>query len=201
MELGIITPQQGLDVFNTGRFPNSEDIGSTQEEFVKERKKGYYNPLVGGVPSIAPPAPKLPAGNATPIQPANNLNTTPKSSGRPVGTKKPSSQKVVKAYSQKSIQNIVGKVDNFRKEVEEKLKNKYSIESLNEAQTQMADKLCESIVCAIEMNEWTNKLEDCVIDINQIQNLNAIEKILEISAEHKLEIYPSAILYHSEKDE
>jgi hypothetical protein len=204
MELGIMTPQQGLDVFNTGKFPNSEDITVNQEEFVKERKKGYYNPLVGGVPVIAPPAPKLPAGaSAAPIagNPQAAKNTTPKSPGRPAGNKKPASKKVIKAYSQKNIQNIIGKVDDFRKQVEEKLKLKYGIEILSESQIQMADKLCESIVCAVEIDEWSNKLESCVIDVNEIQELHAIDEVLEISAEHELETYPSAILYHSEKDE
>jgi hypothetical protein len=204
MELGIMTPQQGLDVFNTGKFPNSEDITVNQEEFVKERKKGYYNPLVGGVPVIAPPAPKMPAGAApTPNvgNPQAQKNTTPKSPGRPNGTTKSGPKKVVRGYSQKNIQNIIGKVDNFRKEVEEKLKTKYKIETLNESQIQMADKLCESIVCATEMNEWRNQLETCVIDINQIQELHAIDKVLDISAEHELETYPSAILYHSDKNE
>jgi hypothetical protein len=204
MELGIMTPQQGLDVFNTGKFPNSEDITVNQEEFVKERKKGYYNPLVGGVPVIAPPAPKMPAG-AAPVpnvgNPQAQKNTTPKSPGRPNGTTKSGPKKVVRGYSQKNIQNIIGKVDSFRKEVEEKLKIKYKIETLNESQIQMADKLCESIVCATEMDEWRNQLETCVIDINQIQELHAIDKVLDISAEHELETYPSAILYHSDKNE
>jgi hypothetical protein len=92
-------------------------------------------------------------------------------------------------------------VDNFRKQVEEKLKAKYGIETLNESQTQMADKLCESIVCAAEMDQWTAQLETCVIDVNQIQELHTIDKVLDISVEHELETYPSAILYHSEKDE
>jgi hypothetical protein len=65
----------------------------------------------------------------------------------------------------------------------------------------MADKLCESIVCATEMDEWMNQLENCIVDINQIQELHTIDKVLDISAEHELETYPSAILYHSEKDE
>lgn len=204
MELGIMTPQQGLDVFNTGKFPNSEDITINQEEFVKERKKGYYNPLVGGVPVIAPPAPKMPAGTAPAPSVGNpqvSKNTTPKSPGRPAGNKKPASKKVIKAYSQKNIEKIIGKVDEFRKQVEEKLKLKYGIETLTESQNQMADKLCESIVCATEMIEWENQLETCVIDINQIQELHTINEVLEISAEHELETYPSAILYHSEKDE
>ena len=56
-------------------------------------------------------------------------------------------------------------------------------------------------MCAVEIDEWSNKLESCVIDVNEIQELHAIDEVLEISAEHELETYPSAILYHSEKDE
>ena len=71
MEIGK-TPQQGIDVIKTGIFPDSELIEPAQEAFVEEREKGYYNPLVGGVPMM------------TGEQPSNN--STPKSAGRPVGT-------------------------------------------------------------------------------------------------------------------
>ena len=37
----------------------------------------------------------------------------------------------------------------------------------------------------------------CVNDYNNIEKLNSLDGILEISDAHKLEIYPSAILYHS----
>jgi hypothetical protein len=51
------------------------------------------------------------------------------------------------------------------------------------------------------MDEWINQLETCVFDIDKIQELHTIDKVLDISVEHELEVYPSAILYHSEKDE
>jgi hypothetical protein len=201
MELGIITPQQGLDVFNTGKFPSSEEIGSTQSEFVAERKKGYYNPLVGGVPVIAPPAPKLPAG-ATVAPNANgpvSKNTTPKVAGRPVGKKAPS--KTIKGYSQKNIQEVVYKAEALKQNIENLLLDKFKKEQLNKSQLEMADKLCESIVCSSEMEDWNEKAESCVNDIDQIIELQTINEILDISGEHELETYPSAILYHSEKNE
>ena len=54
MELGLITPEQGMDVINKGVFPESEEVGKSQEQFVEQRKMGYYNPIVGGVPMIEP---------------------------------------------------------------------------------------------------------------------------------------------------
>ena len=57
MELGLMTPQQGMDVINKGVFPNSEEVDKSQEKFIEQRKQGYYNPLVGGAPiAHRPPA-------------------------------------------------------------------------------------------------------------------------------------------------
>jgi hypothetical protein len=208
MELGVVTPQQGLDIFNTGRFPNSEDLGGVQEQFVSERKKGYYNPLVGGVPMVAAPAPKMPAGakvaglGAPPIEvgvPKPDVkNNTPKSAGRPTG-KSPAPKKTIKGYSRKNIQQIVGKIEQLTKTIEEEIKLKYNVQELNEAQNAIVEQLCEAIVCASEINEWQDKIKICVNDIESIQELHAKEEVLDISAEHELMTYPSAILYHSEK--
>ena len=203
MELGVITPQQGLDVFNTGRFPNSEDIGMMQEEFVKDRKKGYYNPIVGGVPMIAPPAPKLPAG-ASPVAPAGpavakpQSNQTPKSAGRPNGKKAP--PKTVKGYSRANIQKVINKVEQLRAIVIDEIKIKYNSAELNEVQTGIVDNLCERIVCANEIENWEEEAKSCVTNINKIEELHTINDILNISMEHQLETYPSAILYHSNKE-
>lgn len=203
MELGVITPQQGLDVFNTGRFPNSEDIGAMQEEFVKDRKKGYYNPIVGGVPMIAPPAPKLPAG-ASPVAPAGpavakpQSNQTPKSAGRPNGKKAPS--KTVKGYSRANIQKVINKVEQLRAVIIDEIKIKYNSTELNEVQTGIVDNLCERIVCANEVENWEEEAKSCVTNINKIEELHTINDILNISMEHQLETYPSAILYHSNKE-
>lgn len=203
MELGILTPQQGLGVFNTGKFPDSEEIGITQEEFVKDRKKGFYNPLVGGVPLIAPAVPKTPAGAPAPAPAgappngASNTNQTPKSPGRPTGKTAPS--KTIKGYSRKNIQEVVGKVEELRKNVETEVKKKYKTKNLNENQSKIVDSLCEAIVCATDMNQWNEEAKSCVNEIDKIEKLKPLEDVLNISIEHELNSYPSAILYHSEK--
>jgi hypothetical protein len=207
MELGILTPQQGLGVFNTGKFPDSEEIGVTQEEFVKDRKKGFYNPLVGGVPFVAPPAPKIsPATSAPAPAPAPagaapnkspNVNQTPKSPGRPTGKTAP--QKTIKGYSRKNIQQVVGKVEDLRKTVESEIKKKYNAETLSDEQNKIVDNLCEAIVCATDISKWNEEAQSCVNDINKIEQLKTLDEVLTISAEHELTSYPSAILYHSEK--
>jgi hypothetical protein len=205
MELGILTPQQGLGVFNTGKFPNSEEIGITQEEFVKDRKKGFYNPLVGGVPLIAPAVPKVSTASPAPAPApagavpngASGLNQTPKSPGRPTGKTAPS--KTIKGYSRKNIQEVVGKIEDLRKSVEIEIKKRYKTKKLNEEQNKIVDNLCEAIVCASDMNDWNKEAQNCVNEIEKIENLQTLQEILNISAEHELNTYPSAILYHSEK--
>lgn len=202
IELGVITPQQGLDVFNTGSFPKSEDIELAQEDYVKNRKKGYYNPVVGGVPMIAPPAPKLPAGS-TPVSAIKKpiaTNSTPKSGGRPVGTKKAGPSKTIKGYSRNNIQKISQKVEDLFSLAKEEIKLKFNPEQeLNNDQIEMVNSLCESIICSSQMEAWEQELKSCVNDINKIQELQTLNEVLDISAEHELEVYPSAILYHSEK--
>jgi hypothetical protein len=216
MELGVLTPQQGLDVFNTGQFPKSEDIGITQEEFVKERKKGFYNPLVGGVPMITHPPPPMPKGMGAglPVSGLKNdkppiagkpvgkpaaQNSTPKSAGRPTGKTSTKTKTIKGEYSRANIQSIISKIEHFRTNVESNVKEKYSVESLNDTQKQIVDKLCESIVCSSEILEWNEKLQSCVNDITQIEELQTLNDILDISGKHELETYASAILYHSNK--
>jgi hypothetical protein len=54
-------------------------------------------------------------------------------------------------------------------------------------------------VCASEISEWESEIKNCVNDIENIQELHTKNEILDISMEHELTTYPSAILYHSNK--
>ena len=61
--------------------------------------------------------------------------------------------------------------------------------------------MCEAVVCASEMSEWEAQIKNCVNDIESIQELHTKDEVLDISAEHQLTTYPSAILYHSKHNE
>jgi hypothetical protein len=187
MELGIITPQQGIEMFHTGEFPKAEDIAPSQDEFVSQRKNGFYNPIVGGVPTIAPPSGE--DGETT---------STPKVAGRPEGTTGiPLAEAKV---SIKNIQAITKKIESVRANLEDNLKIECSLAELNDVQKTMLDKLCESIVVSNEINNWENVALSCVKNFDNINQLNTLPEILNVQAEFELEDdYSAAILYHSQK--
>lgn len=184
MELGVITAEQGMELFNTGRFPLAEELEGAQKKFVEQREKGYFNPIVGGVPMI---------NDESSEKPNNSKKPDRGMAGRPEGSKD--------EFSREGIQATIYEVEALNSLAKEKMLEIYNTDSLNEGQEKMVSKLCESIVCASHKENWTESLVSCVNDFNEIEKLGAMEDILNISESHKLEIYPSAILYHSKNYE
>jgi hypothetical protein len=79
----------------------------------------------------------------------------------------------------------------------QEMRKKLGKKRLNKQQKEMLDKLCESVVCSSEKENWTNVMISCVNDYNNIEDLGILNEIYDVSDAHKLELYPSAILYHS----
>jgi hypothetical protein len=182
MELGVITPQQGLTVFNTGRFPQAEEIAPAQQSFVNDREKGFYNPLVGGVPVIA---------DAN----GQETNQTPKSAGRPQGA-------ITEAnFSRKNIQEIVYEIEAFENNVKAQAKENLGVKRLSKQQNSAIQELCKKIICSHEKNDWGNKALECVKDFNVIESLGLLDEVSEIAESHKLDFYSAAILHHSRTNE
>lgn len=191
MELGVITPQQGLTVFNTGRFPQADEIAPAQQTFVSDREKGYYNPIVGGVPVI--PSAEPSAGPNT--SPNSGGNKTPKSAGRPQGA-------ITEAnFSRKNIQETIYAIENFETFVKSKAKETMGVKKLNKQQTSAIEELCKKVICAHDKNDWENKAFECVKDFNTIESLGLLDEVLEIAESHKLDFYSAAILHHSSTHE
>ena len=184
MELGIITPKQGMEMFHNGRFPDPDELNDAQKDFLEEREQGYYNPIVGGVPVIAP---------------AGGGGTGPrKEAGRPEGT---TDIPLANAkYSRATIQQTIYDIENLIHEATAQLVKKLKVKELTDDQQEMASSLCESIVCSRPKEYWAETLESCVKDFNEIGSLETLKEVLDISAEHTLETYPSAILYHSHEN-
>ena len=97
------------------------------------------------------------------------------------------------------MQEVIGKIEKLTKTIQDEVKAKFKVEDLNESQNLIVEQLCEAIVCASEISEWENEIKNCVNDIENIQELHTKNEILDISMEHELTTYPSAILYHSNK--
>jgi len=186
LEIGVISPEQGMDSIRTGIFPHSSTLKVAQEGYVEDREKGMYNPLIGGVPLIEPPGSDVP--NEAPTK------TPAKQNGRPTGAT------ANENYSRKDLQSIIAKIEKARKDGSEILKKEYKVKRLNENQNNILDKLIESVIISSEQNDWVDKIKACVKDPEIIDQLKVIESISEISSNHQLPEYPAAILYHSKKN-
>jgi len=181
MELGLITAEQGMELFQTGKFPLAENLEKAQEKFVEQREKGYFNPIVGGVPMIDPETGEE--------EPEKISKPTKGMSGRPEGSKD--------QFSRENIQGTIYEIEALNSIAKEKMLEKLNTESLNENQEKMISQLCESVICASEKENWTETVTSCVNDFSEIEKLGSLEGVLSISEAHRLEIYPSAILHHS----
>ena len=190
MELGIVTPEQGMKMFHTGKFPNPEDISPAQDRFIQEREMGYYNPIVGGVPVIE----SEDSGD-------QKINQTNQQAGRPEGTTEVPLEASKSNFSKKSIESTIGNLEALRGAVKEQMKEKLNIKRFGKNHNKMLDSLCEAVACSTDVKNWTQIALSCVNNLSQIEKLDVIPEILEIAAKHELNNYEASILYHSKKHE
>jgi hypothetical protein len=210
IELGILTPEDGLRTIQSGVYPTIDQLEKNQKEYATQREQGMYNPLVGGVPSVEPPGAeedrkineklskekiKQDAKNKSEQvkqqgeQAGQNQNKVPQEVGRPTGA--------TASYSQKAIQETVYAVESLRSELNKTMKKKIKKRKLNEQQVDSIDKLVQSVVVSSKIEDWQNTGTQCIEDFNKISQLNILDEVSEISSAHELADYPSAILFHS----
>jgi len=215
LEIGIITPEQGIESMKTGLYPSSKMLNSSQEAYIKQREKGHYNPLVGGIPLVESAesqegtriqeeqlklqekqmnqqAVQNKLANKNKPGPSNTQNKTPKSAGRPSGA-------TAEMYDRKSIQSTVYDIESLQVFAVDKFKAIKKLKTLNKNQKDLISTLCESIVCSSEKKTWKSKINSCIKNPDKIEALNSLSEVLSIAADHELGDYPSAILYHSKK--
>ena len=191
LELGILTPQQGIEAIKTGIYPSSGDLDNAQQEYSKSREDGLYNPLVGGVPMI-----EAPGSDSVPT----STGPSGSSPGRPTGTKEVPQTNAVERVSRKDVQDIVYKAESLSSFIKKALRSKFKKKKLNKSQEKVAADLCESIVCSTDLDQWESVAGECVSDNEKIADLSFKEEILEISGSKEMPVYPSALYYHSERE-
>jgi hypothetical protein len=193
MELGILTPEQGIETIKTGLYPENSRIGEGQEQYIEDRQKGHYTPLVGGQP-----LPMEEDENGQPIQtqvpnqrPQVN---TPQQPGRPSGTNKEGRPALA---DRKSIQNTIYATEGLFKFAQVEMKKANNIKRLSKDKKSLLEELCKTVVISCEKSDWEKQVKSCVADFNHIENLSPLPEILNISSDYEIELYPSALYYHS----
>ncbi len=213
-EIGVLTPEEGIEALETGKLPSSEESTLSQERYVKLRKKGLYEPVTGGpntqleiVNKNAENQRKLQSQQNKEQQPPtpNGMTPLPKipgERGRPTGSPKSKAAKVIEftgdigKYSLSKIKDNFAKSDKLNKKVEKFLKEKHNLENLNEEQKTVAFEITKIIVTNEDVENWDNQVEKYA---NNPTNTNPdrIKEIQAIADEHHIDNYSAGILYLS----
>ena len=213
LEIGILTPEQGIKSMQTGLYPNPRELSPAQEPYIEQREKGYYNPLVGGIPMIESVQSEKDREiseeqleiqregmenqkQAVQQKSKETQNQTQKSPGRPNGTNQIPLQ-AAETYGKNNIQQTIYDIEEFQSYACDKFKDARKLKELDDSHKDLVFKLCESVVCAKNKNQWKRTFSSCLKKVDNIEKLSTMSNILEIAAEHELTDYPSAILYHS----
>jgi hypothetical protein len=182
MELGVLTPEQGMKVVHTGVFPKASDMQVAQDKFKEEREKGHYMPLVntinlyneeeGGSPEPNKPQAVAPSG------------------GRPIGVSNSS-------YSKKNIVEATKRINELEILAFREFASKFGLKRMSKQKKEMVTQVCESIVIAKDSIDWESTLSEIVQDLDKLSSLAVNQKVLELGCQHQLDDLASAILYHS----
>tara|TARA_Y100000593_G_C4317952_1_gene341988 strand:- start:342 stop:2315 length:1974 start_codon:yes stop_codon:yes gene_type:complete len=198
VEIGVLTPEEGIEAIETGRLPYPEESLESQKEHKKNKEKGLYEPIMGG------PHTQEKLADMKMDQQESAPKTT-NEVGRPEGTGTPQTTKNVSPIGQGSINfslscvtENVNLANKLVKSVESQLRVEHGIKRLNKKQKEVAESIAELIVVNEEPKDWTKKVKAYVkkpVD----QNLERVEKVQEIAVEHQVNTYLAGILYASKK--
>jgi len=182
-ELGILTPQELMRVFKRGEFPDDDEIGTEQEQYIKDRKDNKWMPL-SPVPVIPNPAPLLDPNKAVSGPSSTKKAKTMTPAGRPSGSKA--------SVSLEAIKEITLAANNLESSILDMVKAKTGAELTAEQKT-LARELTEKVVASSEPSSWNNRALECVETPSKIIDLVPSEEIQILAAESGLDDYAAAL--------
>jgi len=226
LELGIITAPQAFKAMETGILPTQEEIGESQEKYTEDRKKGYYNPLVGGQPpnaeehfqeelkvqkdQIKEQAKVAKQNAAKPsAKPSAGPNPNSSNNGRPAGTKAPQTTKNVgpigtskaNKFSIKDLKTTLFDVSTFISKTEAALRRKYQIKELQEEQKSFAFDLAENIINTRSKGQWDKEMRETIKDpestLGAFVNNDQTQAIDDLAVKFNVDTFQASLLYHS----
>jgi len=185
MELGILTPEEGLRAIETGRLPNSEESEISQRKYKELKDSGFYQPLIGG---SGQGISGRPAGSTGIPQSTKNI--------KPIGQGQQSKALVEEKYSLSKLKENLIRAQKLNDEVSTKLREVHSIKKMTNQQKEVSEQITNLIIANENPENWSNKILDYINNPTD-QNLESIKEIQKISYEHQLDTYISSILMHS----
>ncbi len=207
LELGILTPEEGIDAIEKGRLPDLETSLEDQEEYRKLRDKGFYEPILGG-----PQTQEKMADKQMKHQKSLNVQKNQKKeNGRPAGTDSIPQEKErnptdrqnsteVKAYFEmdKIKENLIT-AQKLNLEVEKQLRKKHKLRKLSRSQKDVAEQITELIIANEDLQNWNDSI-DKYLEKPEDYNKDRVKEIQSIAMEHQVDHYLASILYASKTE-
>lgn len=183
VQLGVLTPEEGIQAIETGRLPEPDESLESQRKFKNYKDEGLYNP-------VAP----SPGGGAAPL-----------STGRPPGSKAPQTTKktappgsgnkapAIASYSMKAVSETFKQYEFLTARVEEFLKKMHKKKSLNAKQKEIAEEISKTIVMNETRDKWEHSIK-AYCEKQQPTNEELLNKLRDISEVHSVDLFSAAIL-------
>jgi len=179
IELGVLTPEEGIQAIESGRFPTLEESLESQKKFQEYRKEGLYEPIIGG--------PKLPQMN-----------------GRPPGTKKrkeedkktPIGTKATLNFSLSKIQENLNLSDKVNTEVEASLRKIHKRKRLSKQQKEVAREITNIVIANEDPVNWLAKAGRYAAEPTD-RDHERVKKVQDVAYEHQVDDFLAGILYAS----
>ena len=179
IELGVLTPEEGMQAIESGRFPTPEESLESQKKFQEHKNEGLYEPLIGGA-------------------------KMPQVSGRPAGSKKPKEEdkktpigtKAALNFSLSSIQEHLNLSDKLNLEVEASLRQIHKRKRLSKQQKEVAREITNIVIANEDPPNWLAKAGRYAAEPTD-RNHERVKKVQDVAYEHQVDDFLAGILYAS----
>ena len=179
IELGVLTPEEGMQAIESGRFPTPEESLESQKKFQEHKNEGLYEPLIGGA-------------------------KMPQMSGRPAGSKKPKEEdkktpvgtKAALNFSLSRIQEHLNLSDKLNLEVEASLRQLHKRKRLSKQQKEVAREITNIVIANEDPPNWLAKAGRYAAEPTD-RNHERVKKVQDVAYEHQVDDFLAGILYAS----
>jgi hypothetical protein len=173
-ELGVLTPEELFNAYETNQIPLFESAVEKQKEFKAQKKAGLFEPLIGNKAEA----------------------------GRPTGTGTPKTKNTVAPKGGKAslekLQEIYPAMSSLTEAVQKAYKEKNSLARLGKNHKQFCEAIWEKIVVAESPDKWRESVASYVESPFKGETEQKAE-IEELSDEHQIGLLEAALIYHAQK--
>ena len=186
VQLGVLTPEEGIQAITTGRLPEFDESVESQRKFKDLKDEGLY----------APVAPNAGAAGINTGRPPGSTSPQTTKKNSPAGSNKKAP--ALANYSVSGISNAFKTFESLNSSVEEFLKKKHKKKNLNEDQKSIAEAIAKVIFTNEEKDNWEKSIKNYCSGSDRPSNSQRIEELQKIADEHSIDLFSAAILNYSQ---